>query len=51
MDEEKKKQINNAIAIIRDFCEWSALSNHSCLNCPLHGNCMVRIPKYWNTLN
>ena len=47
----KKKQINDAIAIIRDFCEWSALSSGACFNCPLHGNCMVRIPKYWDTLN
>ena len=51
MDEEKKKKLNDAIAIIRDFCEWSALSSGTCFNCPLHGNCMVRIPKYWNTLN
>ena len=48
MDEEKKKQINDAIAVLRDFC----LSEyHSCLECPLHSNCMVRLPRYWNDVD
>lgn len=31
MDEEKKKQINNAIAVLRDMC-----IKHSCSNCPFY---------------
>lgn len=49
--QRKEKAAQCAIAIIRDFCKWSALSSCGCLNCPLHGNCMVRIPKYWDKLN
>ena len=30
MDEEQKKQINKAIAVLRDICE-----EHGCSNCPL----------------
>lgn len=30
MDEEKKKQINDAIAVLRDMCE-----GHGCSNCPM----------------
>lgn len=48
MDEEKKKQINEAIALLRDLC---LSEKHSCLDCPLHSNCMVRLPRYWNDLN
>ena len=30
MDEEQKKQINEAIVVLRDICE-----GHGCSNCPL----------------
>lgn len=48
MDEEKKKQINEAIAVLRDFCYSE---KHTCLECPFHSNCMVRLPRYWGDLN
>ena len=51
MDDNKKKELNEAIAIIRDFCKWNALTATGCLDCPLLSNCNVRIPKYWDTLS
>ena len=35
MDEEKKKQLNDAIAVIRSFC----LYRDSCTDCPFAYNC------------
>ena len=36
MDEEKKKQINEAIAVLRDMC----FKHLSCKGCPMRGkNC------------
>ena len=43
--------MDEAIATIRDFCEWNALTATGCLDCPLISNCNVRIPKYWDTLS
>lgn len=49
MDEENK--LNEAIATIRNFCKFDALTGRGCLDCPLLSNCNVRIPKYWDTLS
>ena len=49
MDEEEK--LNEAIATIRNFCKFDALTGRGCLDCLLLSNCNVRIPKYWDTLN
>ena len=37
MDEDKKKQINEAIAVIRSFC----VNRDSCISCPLAFNCGI----------
>lgn len=39
MDEEKKKQINEAIVLLRNFCQDRYLHHNSCLDCPLQDNC------------
>ena len=37
MDEEKKKQLNDAIAVIRSFC----INYDYCIWCPFAQNCYV----------
>ena len=49
MDEEKKKQINNAIAVIRSFC----LNRDDCTDCPFAcgiAGCGCDFPCNWENI-
>ena len=50
MDEEKKKQINDAIAVLRDMC-----NKHQCGRCPFSHNCgkaehCCAFPYHWENI-
>ena len=48
MDEKTKKQLNRAIAILRNYCKKQT----SCKNCPLYNvtkSCDI-IPEFWEDI-